>query len=409
MGYLNMDSSTVDDFIEAVISVWFIVGHDAIDQAQADWTKNIELDDPLGVLESGIIPLVSWGPQPSTSVTAVTSDRGSTETLTGQQASSCIGVFCGYALELDKDAALTHNLYTRLQFTNGLTSLFDNNDIPPEKVGVVQCDFFQVGGYAFGSVIGTDYHPATFKDVVVDPDIWHHALISFSISGASAQFWQALDDKDYTDDGHLAPYGEGSSIKTAHNGITAQGFDGSVGGGPVPCSGKPLGLPGASNRTDFIQHCEMAYFQMFTGVSLDTSVTSNRRMFVDEDGKPVNPNKKSTKDDQQSGSIEGLGQRPDILFRSSSNWVKGRNTGALGVDDDGKLITSGQFEPMGDIKPYKPDAKLGVAAGSGGGTALLRRAGPPQLSQKRRKPPPRRRSSIIVPKYLREPHFIIRP
>jgi hypothetical protein len=34
---------------------------------------------------------------------------------------------------------------------------------------------------------------------------------------------------------------------------------------------------------------EMADFMMWTGVSLDTSVTGNRRLFIDADGNPVNP------------------------------------------------------------------------------------------------------------------------
>ena len=134
-------------------------------------------------------------------------------TYSGHQASSCVSVYCGNSLEGGGTVGgddLTHNLYTRLQFTNGETSFYKNTDIPPETIGNIQFDFFQVGGAAFGSVVGGDSSGdrATYKDLVVDPDIWHHALISFAISGSSAQFWQALDDENY-DGGYLGPYNKG--------------------------------------------------------------------------------------------------------------------------------------------------------------------------------------------------------
>jgi hypothetical protein len=151
----------------------------------------------------------------------------------------------------------------------------------------------------------------------------------------------------------------------------------------------PMGLPAANNRVAYIQpHCQMAELQVFTGISLDTNDVSQRRYFVDEDGKPVPPDQKANPDTgKTSGSIEGLGQRPDILLHRASNWKKGKNTGTTGMDYSAKpprLLFGGQFSPLGSIQTVSPDPVLGGSSSIGGN------GGPVQLSRNRLLVPRRR-------------------
>ena len=56
-------------------------------------------------------------------------------------------------------------------------------------------------------------------------------------------------------------------------------------------------------------------------------------------------------------------QKADIRIHGSANWKKGRNTGGIGAGSDGQIIPRGQFEPMGQIKVWKPDPVLGETVG----------------------------------------------
>jgi hypothetical protein len=123
-----------------------------------------------------------------------------------------------------------------------------------------------------------------------------------------------------------------------------------------------LGIPSTSDLTNAIYPVEMAELQFFTGVTLDTSDESNRRAFVDSDGVPVDPSKQSTSDTDPSGSIELLGQRPDILLHGAQDWINGRNTGPM-IDDPnnpGHQIPDPdkQFIYKGEIDPYSPAPSL---------------------------------------------------
>jgi hypothetical protein len=129
---------------------------------------------------------------------------------------------------------------------------------------------------------------------------------------------------------------------------------------PVPSGGHPFGIPCVAGLVDSVRHCEMAEFQMWTGITLDTGVVINRRAFIDyeldSDGnrttnmKPVDPKK----------AAELLGKKPEILLHGSGNWIKGKNTGTIGVTsaDPPQEIPEGQFIPTGGIKRYKPDPSL---------------------------------------------------
>lgn len=124
----------------------------------------------------------------------------------------------------------------------------------------------------------------------------------------------------------------------------------------IPSKDGELGLPGPVKYADNVYHVEMAEFAMFTGVTLDTGIESNRRAFVDRDGVPVPPT--ARKGELLPPAEKLLGKRPEILLHGTGRWINGQNTGSLGIDIAGKKIPSGQFTPTGKIDPYKPDPSL---------------------------------------------------
>lgn len=275
----------------------------------------------------------------------------------------------------------------------------------------------------------------------ITPDQWHHLLLSFDLSSAIAtkgppanveagtwwnnvsegttgyaKLWYAIDDVNYsgreTDaDGatlyHLGPYcvdhdtdrGESPGPRGGDpNGILTQAgwetaFFGSAavtaGNQPLPTPeyafsdtvlpvGAELGIPASSQYVDSILRVEMAEFQMFTEVTLDTSVEGNRRAFIDyvrdDKGnpivdragsstlKPVDPTK-GTVDDPRPPAEILLGKRPDILLHTSKNWIAGANTGSTGVSIDPESgeatqIPGGQFQPVAAIRKYTPDPSI---------------------------------------------------
>jgi hypothetical protein len=92
----------------------------------------------------------------------------------------------------------------------------------------------------------------------------------------------------------------------------------------------------------------LAELQIFTGVTLDTTLVTARRAFVDADGNPVDP----------EDAEEFMGKRPEILLHGSSDWIDGLNTGSIGLDNEDKIVPSGQFTPTGTILEYTPDPSL---------------------------------------------------
>jgi hypothetical protein len=150
----------------------------------------------------------------------------------------------------------------------------------------------------------------------------------------------------------------------------------------VPSSKEAFGIPASTKYVDHIYRVEMAEFQLFTGVTLDTGIVSNRRAFVDENGEPVLP---KAPEGEKPPAEALLGKRPDILLHGSSDWEDGKNTGSLGVaiDDDGNAneIPEGQFVATGAIDPYKPDPSL-HGEQSPSPAAMRRKVGPVRLTKK---------------------------
>lgn len=231
------------------------------------------------------------------------------------------------------------------------------------------------------------------------PDQWHHLLLSFDVAGtvsvgtpfasSSCRLWYAIDDRDYRGAEHLGPYRDtggrwgpdnlNPNAILTRNAWRFSGYDpdweaiqyyqnqfvglpfGNYHGGSIPTSSVALGIPADARYVDGIFRCEMAELQMWTGVTLDTGITSNRRAFVTADGQPVDPTEGTT-DDPRGPAEKLLGKKPEILLHGDSEWASGHNTGTIGVliDSEGNEtdILSGQFKPTAKIEPWEPDPSL---------------------------------------------------
>jgi hypothetical protein len=243
----------------------------------------------------------------------------------------------------------------------------------------------------------------TSQTIVVSPDRWHHVLLSFDISGSvvatgtfdgagqalssTCRMWLAFDDVNYTNDDlpRVPNFGAFlgtndiitdvavSTCLTSYNSPTEQTgaaaasllnswyqFDATFAGQDAPptynlsgasisIAGQPMGLPSVVETVSNIHHIELAEFQMFTGVTIDTSVVNNRRAFIGANGKPIDPTKAlpGAAPGSPPPGVTATGKKPDVLFHGSRNWIAGKNTG-----------TAGQFTPAGKIKKYKPDPGL---------------------------------------------------
>lgn len=171
-----------------------------------------------------------------------------------------------------------------------------------------------------------------------------------------------LGDVDHTQGPILAGFG-GPYLRTnTVVGLTNPSYDYQP--GHIESAGFPIGIPASEKYVNNVCHVEMAELQMFTDVTLDTNVEKNRRAFISKDGKPVSASQKKQKDEisgkttGDSGSIELLGKRPDVLLHGSGNWIHGSNTGSTGIDKDGKKLLGGQFKPTAKIETYVPEPSL---------------------------------------------------
>lgn len=220
--------------------------------------------------------------------------------------------------------------------------------------------------------------------IKVTPDVWHHVLVSVDLKDvvakseavlSAAKLQVALDDTNYIEGDLSSNWLAG----TEPNDIVTDGAwriyrtrdDPEFGAahyslaGPAVLAGKPMGLPATSEFVENIYHVEMAEFQMWTGITVDTEDVGRRRAFIDykrdkagkqisNDLQPVNPKK----------AADMFRKKQTILLHGSSKWIKGKNTGTTGITVvGGKPVEKpdGQFIPAGVIKKYKPEPELGVA------------------------------------------------
>lgn len=431
MSYLTLRAG-LPDFSKAVISLWFRVPRESVIAA-----SGTAIGDPFFPMMQGILPLVTFGrPQTKQNYDALnheiwTYNESPDHTpapisyptiyfVKGKSVAidpSYIGLTCQengtmyliFNLQTDRYmtslSASNHEVIS-LAFWSGSDPNYPTADVPGAErpLGSGVFGWFPYVGQAdikdrSDTDIGQPEYFTVDTNVVLEPDQWHHLLLSFDIGGvvsigtpfasSACRLWYAIDDVDYRGAENMAPYrdtgGQWGHDTLDPNAImtrTAWYFSGgdpeweaanyyynrytglptgSFGGGSIPSDGADMGLPASLKYVDAILRCEMAEFQMWTGVTLDTGITSNRRAFVDEDGEPVSPTE-GIADDPTPPAEKLLGKKPDILLHGSSDWESGHNTGTIGimVDDEGNEtdIASGQFQPTAKIEPFEPDPSL---------------------------------------------------
>jgi hypothetical protein len=206
---------------------------------------------------------------------------------------------------------------------------------------------------------------------------WHHVLISLKLNtiavhgtptafdpvsaedlpnyvDSAAQLYVALDDVNYTKRDLARNWSDGggpNDVITADawrirgtnatinkNDPTNQTFLGqptyTLARPTIPAG--PVGIPATKKYVDDIHRVEMARFRMWTRKHIDPADVDKRRLFINDKGKPA----------KRSLATDALG-KPDIEFRSSGNFSRGKNTG-----------TAGDFTPKAKIKPWKPEPSL---------------------------------------------------
>ena len=402
MSYIELPNG-IPDFSKAVISVWFRVPSATIAAQYAS-----QASSGPGSFFGVTIPIITFGRQQVQS--ADPSGAGVDPCYVGLTVHGDATAYLACRLQTAQHATAVGYLYA--PGPDFASPPSDHPPAPPLVIDVTGTDlpkgppeFFLVDtSFAFGSPTP----PA------VAPDQWHHVLISFDVSGGCAthgnpiqfdfsssdsisvaagttaysRFWYAIDDVNYDGAPNLEPFsidsgaapdpnailtqngyniagiGTGQALYSYEWPVVADGPSGyvqatySLSSASIPSFDAKIGIPASASYTSSIYRVELAELQMWTGLTLDTSVTSNRRGFIDGDGKPVSPDKKASPTDPQSGSIELLGRSPDVLLHKSGNWKNGRNTGSTGVGSDGSVIPDGQFNHIGKIDSYKPDPSL---------------------------------------------------
>jgi len=244
---------------------------------------------------------------------------------------------------------------------------------------------------------------AGFSTIPIDPDVWHHALVSFDVGGSMTSIggkilgYQGKQcsptttyDQDFVntisgpnkaylnidgtnvsgaplngyENSPLGPNGWASQINNyaVNTGVNAVGFSRAwdVTGlireqkhqgfsdkgmytstsGSAPSSQFEFGVPAPNSLASTIFEVEMAVFQFFTGIAPD--VNKVRSLFVTANGTPQDP--------KIAKKVLG---NPKILLAKSADWAAGRNTGSYGA----------QFRVEFPVLVRTPIPQIGSSAG----------------------------------------------
>ncbi len=227
---------------------------------------------------------------------------------------------------------------------------------------------------------GPDIYQAPVGELSIEPDIWHHAIVSFDVGGSmtsiggkilSYQGKQCSPTTTYDQDfvntisgpnkvylnmdglnvsgaalngfeSSLGANGWASQIShsAVNSGVNAIGFsrawdltglireqshkgfsDKGVytsASGTTPSGQFEFGVPAPNSLASAIFEVEMAVFQFFTGIAPD--VNRVRPLFVTANGTPQDP--------KVAKKVLG---NPKILLAKSADWAAGRNTGSYGA------------------------------------------------------------------------------
>jgi hypothetical protein len=434
MGYLNIDSSSANDFTKAVISLWFRVPQASLQACHDHYVGRISSGDQPASLW-GILPLITFGgplTQPFITNQEVQLDGPPQNPDTPSDLVTFVAVASEYVyLDPSVIGINVANFPTSIsfiaRFQSTATCVKNAYQVTaaawtnPGNIQTAQLESVITGPQSFNITVNLG-DPTAFVDM------WHHVLISCDISEgvscvasdttpdsviSSAELFVAIDDVNYNGmdafdywvgGGDLNAVITVDSMDTASKGAPPYSLPAALEKGlyvfdettmtfvwdpnaiqpippvpdfnvlgeiaptatvaptPIPFSENPAGIPSTPDQVDNIFKVEMAEFQMFTGVTLDTSVESNRRAFIDAKGAPViarqlpvNPLTPldiagAVPTRLPAPPVKLLGQVPDIAFTTASdNWIGGKNQGSAKI----------KTKKTGTIKPFTPAPKLG--------------------------------------------------
>jgi hypothetical protein len=416
MSYLQLPSINLADFSKGTISLWFRFSDDSVAKAReyAESYQPPDFGDSATGPDifKATIPLVTFGrkvmahtygfvshawPFPTGGTGASTADSVAKDDSPCEPSHLGLSVPTGHDDQTTVALRMVFQTETRAQVQGLLTEASDIHweQDPPGSGLYQQYTVIKDISYVRTASPETFEINPTFE---VSADKWHHLLVSFDFSTAVdvvaikgsqsenverdtiksvCQLWYAFDDENkdgkdnmgdswgFHDPNDVVPITAiaaaisyiSPSIPTDSTGrptVTGQIYDTEYhwAASPIPMSTGPVGLPASADYVETIYHVEMAEFQFFAGLVIDTSNQQKRRAFVDANGNPVTP----------EDTEKALGRKPDILLHGSSNWQQGKNTGTTGITKNDKgediVIEAGQFRHVGLIKKYTPDPSL---------------------------------------------------
>lgn len=362
MGYVVLPAGALGDFTKAVISFWF-----RVPQASADALAPLD-----GTTTPGwqtLIPLVVMGA------------TGTSLIAPGQPTYFSQRLKLPTVIAYNND---TKRLFISIQ-TNKMPQLVTY--LSTDGVPVFQGPPFNTWTFpGVTSPLSNDEYGAS-ADVVSDwiylgdkLDKWHHLLISVEMKPVAAygsdtyvagpdqynyilsspNLFVALDDVNYTGPdlslwwtgnpnnlNQVAPFSAifiGGSV----NPDIGQTQSYILNDLTVPLSQDDFGIPATPTYAEHISRVEVAEFQMYTGVSIDTGVVANRRAFVNDKGYPVFAFVQDLANASSLKAAKLLGKQPDIVLHGSKRWMLGWNGGTAGV-----------LKSKGRITAYAPSPKIG--------------------------------------------------
>jgi hypothetical protein len=369
VGFILRTTGDPLNFNKVTISLWFLISSETITEAQAKFSDS----NANGRQWRGVIPLLVWGLQPSGDEYPLESVLLGNEPGLGDIFGTQIGSpvsydygpsYIGVRCQPDEDPVLEVVIQTD-QFadctnTNAIATDYELTGPPENTYEYI---------YSDASSIDEDY-PDYFGGVsqtVITPDVPHHLLISWDLScgsetvgsgleGSSAEFedsviassqmWMALDGVNKTgvnlpmiwpggdfDPNRHTSYVAGLYAGQANTPLGSAAVSLTVGTIPTDNFAIPgpatIALGGGTDAP--VLRIGKADLQVFTDMSLDTSIEANLRAFISATGRRVNP----------SAAATLMGKQPEILFKSVSNWQSGTNQG-----------TAGDLVPTGTITAF---------------------------------------------------------
>lgn len=371
MGFIQRVTGTELDFKIVTMSLWFRIPATSFTAAEA----NTFTVDHQGRWRK-VIPLVTWGPETVGTETPIQSVvLGETS---GAIPEEVIGTELGTPQDLDQgpgyigvsiidgdgflDVYIPAGVPASCERVTYIASGFIEPEPPDDSWEFTYTDVSEIEeGFNdfYGAVSGTQ----------ILPDTVYHLLISWDLTAGSAsvgsddpgdeafdcitessQMWMALNDANKTAE-NLPMIWPGSNpedfnvnrhVSFLTNLYAAEPDTHGFGLPAVTTTlssvpSDPISIPGLPSMGIFDPinfKVQMGDLQIFTGVSLDTSIEENRRAFITSAGRPASP--------ALAASL--MGKDPEIRFQTTNDWQIGNNRG-----------TAGDFVPTGTINDYEFD------------------------------------------------------